>query len=119
MSRILITGSRTWDDVDAIVSALIPHATTDAILISGGCPSGADAIAERVWRSWGLQVEIHPANWRLGRNAGKIRNQEMVDLGADVCLAFRRAYSGGTTHCGNAATMAGIETNWFTVDEDD
>lgn len=120
MTRILITGSRDWGDPWAIESALWEYATDDtSVLVSGACPSGADRMAEEIWEGWGLAVERHPADWkRHGKAAGLIRNQEMVDLGADVCLAFRKNYSRGTTHCANAATMAGIETIWFTEDEE-
>jgi hypothetical protein len=119
--RVLITGSRDWSDRACIEEALAPY-TVDlpVVLVSGNCPSGADRIAEEIWEGWGLAVERHPADWkRHGKAAGPIRNQEMVDLGADVCLAFRKNYSRGTTHCANAATMAGIETIWFTEGEDD
>lgn len=129
--RILITGSRDWSDRDAIRSALSTiywrwmgdvrdEDVEDIVLVSGNCPSGADALAEEVWEGWGFPVERHPADWsRWGKAAGPKRNQLMVDLGADVCLAFRKDYSRGTTHCANAATMAGIETIWFTEGEDD
>lgn len=122
MTRILITGSRDWGDREAIWEALFPYGLDSwgVTLVSGACPSGADAIAEEIWKSWGMPVERHPADWkRHGKAAGFIRNQEMVNLGADVCLAFRKNYSRGTTHCANAATMAGIPTIWFTEGEDD
>jgi molybdopterin biosynthesis enzyme len=121
--RILITGSRDWDDIDTIADALVEQKRklgADAILVSGGCPSGADMHAEKLWESIGGVVEVHPADWaRHGKAAGPIRNQLMVDLGADVCLAFRKNGSRGTTHCANAATLAGIPTIWYTTEEDD
>ena len=59
----------------------------------------------------GLEPERHPADWkRYGRAAGPIRNQEMVNLGADVCLAFPREGSRGTKNCMEAARKAGIPT---------
>jgi hypothetical protein len=118
--RVLITGSRDWWDVTTIMGALLPihEAHPEAVLVSGGCPSGADAIAEAIWHGFDGEVEVHPANWKLGKSAGILRNNEMVDLGADVCLAFRKNYSRGTTHCANAATMAGIPTTWYTEGEE-
>ena len=121
-NRVLITGSRDWGDWgdwECIYDALSPYRQPGATLVSGACPSGADHIAEEIWKGWGLWVERHPANWSLGKRAGLKRNQQMVDLGADVCIAFRKNYSRGTTHCANAATMAGIPTIWFTEGEDD
>jgi hypothetical protein len=100
--------------------ALLPYSDGKWVLIHGDCPSGADAMAERIWvDEWDKPRERYPANWKLGRGAGLARNQQMVDLGADVCLAFRRGNSRGTTHCANAATLAGIETLWHLQDEDE
>jgi hypothetical protein len=83
-------------------------------LVSGACPTGADKLAEDVWEKYGGQVERHPAAWRVhgvfNASAGRQRNQHMVDLGADICVAFIHNNSPGTTHCANAAEEAGIRT---------
>jgi hypothetical protein len=57
-------------------------------------------------------VEPHPADWkRFGRKrAGIIRNAQMVQAGADQCLAFIRNYSHGATHCSQLAVKAHIPT---------
>jgi hypothetical protein len=41
------------------------------------------------------------------------RNEEMVGLGADLCLAFIVDESRGATHCAWAAERSGIETIRF------
>lgn len=105
--RILVTGSRTWDDVPTLAFEL-GAATSDGlqlgrkpVIIHGDCPSGADALAGQIARDHGLLVEPHPADWTVhGKSAGFRRNAEMVELGADVCLAFIRDGSRGATHCG-------------------
>jgi hypothetical protein len=70
-----------------------------------------------VWGAWlNHRVEQHPLPegwWRINRRAGFERNAHMVALGADCCLAFIRAYSGGATHCANLAEAAGIPTFRF------
>lgn len=112
--RLLITGSRDWEGAEAVEQALVWawNQLGDApILVSGGCRTGADRIAETLWRGWGLPVEIHEADWaQFGRKAGPIRNQQMVDLGADMCLAFIRNGSRGATGTANLANNAGIPT---------
>jgi hypothetical protein len=106
MRRVLVTGSRTWTDV-----ATIRQQWRDgtAVLVSGGCPRGADWIAEDVWADWGGRIERHPADWdRYGRSAGFRRNADMVTASADVCLAFIRAGSRGASHAAELAASVGI-----------
>jgi hypothetical protein len=58
-------------------------------VVHGGCPEGADHMAGVLASRTGLLVEVHEANWRAhGKAAGSLRNQEMVDAGANICLAF-------------------------------
>ena len=119
--RLLITGSQTWTDYEVIAARLEETwkkwgSPPDALLVSGKCPNGADRLAERAWAALGLEVEPHPAEWNLyGRAAGPIRNQAMVNLGADECLAFMMdpKVSKGTAHCAKAARKAGIHVRLF------
>ena len=83
------------------------------MLVTGGCPRGADAIAERLWGSWGGQVERHPADWATGRGAGFARNAAMVTLGAAACLAFIRDNSPGASHAARLAGQAGIPVHRY------
>ena len=108
--RILVTGSRNWTDFSTIQNRLmeIPGSayptTSDTTLVSGACPTGADAMAEQVAVHVGWIVERHPADWnKHGKKAGFLRNAEMVNLGADLCLAFILDGSKGATHTANLA----------------
>lgn len=119
--RLLITGSRNWEDKQAVWDALAPIARAlpadqDLVLIHGGCPTGADAIVHEWARGFGAVIEVHPANWaQHGRKAGPIRNAEMVDAGADLALAFIKDGSRGASHTAALAEAAGIPVRRFTV----
>ncbi|AGR46478.1 hypothetical protein ODIN_64 [Mycobacterium phage Odin] len=115
---MLITGSRIWKDRSLVWHALgieLQRSPNGLTVVHGACPyGGADDIADR-W-AWGMRQEghnvvpePHRADWEsYGKAAGPIRNQLMVDLGADVCLAFPLGVSRGTRHCMAAAEKAGI-----------
>jgi hypothetical protein len=111
--RLLVTGSRTWDDVPAIEQALaviLARHPEGVLLVHGACPRGADAIAAAYTnRTPGYQIEAHPADWhRHGRAAGYRRNAEMIALGADGCAAFIRGGSPGSTSAVRLASAAAI-----------
>ncbi|MGP3914357.1 DUF2493 domain-containing protein [Nonomuraea sp. 10N515B] len=139
--RILITGSRTWDDEQAIRDAIAfivsQHGPENVTIVHGACPRGADAIADRIATAWtGLTAEQHPADWatctpacpprphrRTARGgytycplAGHHRNQRMVDLGADLCLAFIRNSSPGATDCTHRARAADIPVKEWRIE---
>jgi hypothetical protein len=112
--RVLVTGSREWDDAQELRLALI-HATAlrldSVIIVHGACPTGADALAAEWAQDYGVTPEPHPADWdAYGKAAGPRRNAEMVALGADLCLAFfkRGAGNRGTSDCASQALAAGI-----------
>lgn len=86
----------------------------DTVIVHGACPRGADAMADALAKQWGVAVEAHPADWKQhGRRAGFVRNAEMAELGADVCLAFNHNNSNGTKMMTDLTQKAGIETRIF------
>ena len=113
MFRLLITGSRSWSDVDAIkreFDVVAQHEGTDVTLVSGTA-GGADSMCEYVAKLLGWTVERHPADWsRDGRKAGFVRNRKMVELGADFCLAFIKDDSAGASMTARIAREAKIPT---------
>jgi hypothetical protein len=121
--RVLVTGSRDWTDEEFLWSVLDVAASGTRIrIVHGACPSGADLVAQAWCDLKGIEAERHPADWdRYHKAAGPIRNQEMVDLGADVCYAF---FSGdgtgskGTADCVERAEKAGIPVRKFYGDPD-
>lgn len=127
--RILVTGSRDWSSWATVTWALkdaVSGRDDEPItVIHGGCPSGADEAADVIGSCAGYLIEIHEANWRAnGKAAGFIRNQEMVDVGADICLAFLMPCkksgcrkpphdSHGTADCVKRARAAGIHVREY------
>lgn len=121
--RILATGSRDWDGVYGtnkiymILNAFLTLADLLQVkitLVHGGCPTGADRAVDNWGRRRqddGVTVEVIAAQWRFyGNSAGPIRNQEMVDRGADICLGFVKGNSPGVRHTLSLARNARIPT---------
>lgn len=143
--RILVTGSRDWHDRTSIARPLMKIITetcpmiyddkghpdrvdtSDVVIVHGGA-RGADLLAEE-WASGThplIRCEAHPVTaeeWRtVGKGAGYKRNAEMVNLGADVCIAFINPChkddckilevhgSHGATHTADLAESRGIRT---------
>lgn len=122
--RVLITGSRDWQHAGTIAGAFDYYVSSrygdfEIILVSGACPTGADKMCEEEAARRGWKVERHPADWkRHGKKAGFMRNREMVDLGADICLAFCRNNSAGTMMTYNLAQHALIPAHLYRDDKD-
>lgn len=115
--RILVTGSRDWDDRDMIYQALAmtrgdtPH--DQMVLVVGGA-RGADAIAKAYAESMDWGIEEYRPDWeRHARAAGILRNIEMVDTWPDICLAFIKNHSRGASHCAGYAESKGIPVRRF------
>lgn len=97
--RVLVCGSRTWENYSAVYNRLaaLPPGT---VIVHGHCPRGADAHADRAATELGLPVERYPADWdRYGKSAGHRRNAEMLDTVSPTngyVIAFQRDGSPGT-----------------------
>lgn len=107
--RILICGSRTWEDALA-VRRLIQSLPNGSVVIHGAA-RGADTVADREAKACGFAVEAYPADWKThGKSAGPIRNREMLALGKpDRVVAFRsNGESRGTDNMIAQARAAGI-----------
>lgn len=108
---VLVTGSRTWTDKDAmrdVMSAIVNEHGPDRVAFRHGTAKGADVMCDRIARQLGAHVEQRPADWevcvgpdckpshRRRRSdgstycpgAGLLRDAQMVAEGADECLAF-------------------------------
>ena len=107
MTRVLVCGSRTWRDGEAIRADLrmIERGST---VITGGA-RGADQLAETIAHSLGFDVETFLADWRReGRQAGYLRNLRMLATKPDLVLAYQLDDSLGTQHVIDQAGKRGI-----------
>jgi hypothetical protein len=89
--RILVCGGRDYDNQKLVDVILDTHLERwGGIHIIEGGATGADTLA----RNWAIKNKVpyttFPADWRkLGKAAGPIRNQQMLDEGKpDMYIAF-------------------------------
>lgn len=103
--RIGIVGSREFSRLD-LVRARIDDFPGGVTVVSGGA-RGVDLEAERYAREKGLEVVVCLADWDgLGKKAGFIRNQQIVDE-SDWVVAFWDGKSRGTADTVKKAKAAG------------
>lgn len=120
MSRILVTGSRDWNDWHHVFNWMeYAFSRFPGAVLVHGAARGLDSMAAYVWQeAYGGTVDPYPADWYgLKRKAGMVRNAHMVSLGADLCLGFPLPQSIGTYGCMKLARKAGIETIDTTKEE--
>jgi len=84
--RVIVCGGRDYNDTER-VAEILQYLPCDTIVVHGGA-SGADLLAGLYWNEWGT-TEVFHADWeKHGKAAGPLRNQEMLDAGADLVIAF-------------------------------
>lgn len=111
--RVLVTGSRDWTDIDEIRDALDAHLLAlnevgGYFVLVHGDAKGADQIAHEWALDSGVEIERHPYWSKYGLAGGPMRNQHMVNRGADLVLAFIKNESRGATGCVEMARKAGL-----------
>jgi hypothetical protein len=112
--RILVCGSRTFEDAQFIWDVFRSQKDSDTVIIEGGA-CGADNHAQRWAKANKIPFEQYDADWgRYGRGAGPIRNKVMLDEGKpDLVLAFVDKpldKSRGTADMVKQARAAGVKT---------
>lgn len=95
MTRLLVTGSRTWTDetlmANVLRSAWVRLAGhNDPITLVHGGAQGADLMADRIWRRVpdNPEPEVHRPDPADGRGAPFARNARMAASGISLCVAF-------------------------------
>lgn len=115
--RILVTGTRSGAKQEFVDETLARVAGDSwPVTLIHGDARGIDTQAGIVARTRGWTIEVYPADWNsYGKRAGSLRNQQMVDTGADVCVAFPGPDSIGTHDCIRRAKRAHIPVLVFDV----
>lgn len=111
MFKLVVAGSRSFADegrLFADLDRLLARRLPAVEIVTGGCPSGADAIGARYARARGLPLRVFPARWaKLGRAAGPVRNEEMA-LYADGVIVYWDGESRGSKSMINSAVAHGV-----------
>ncbi len=88
--KIGIIGSRRrneTNDYALVVKKFFEVYKEGDIIVSGGCPLGADAFAEKIARLYQIPILIHYARWnQFGKGAGFIRNNDIA-RDSDILIA--------------------------------
>lgn len=99
--NVIIAGSRTLTDVMQVVKAINSAPFEVEKIITGGCPTGADRIAELYAALYGIPVEVFPADWKAhGR-------RQMAEVG-DALIAVWDGKSRGTANMIREARSHGL-----------
>jgi predicted Rossmann fold nucleotide-binding protein DprA/Smf involved in DNA uptake len=103
-----VVGGRDFTDYDLLekeVDDLIKKNSLPVCIVSGGA-AGADSLAEKYATEKGLETVVYKPDWSLGKRAGPLRNQKIVN-GSDEVIAFWDGKSPGTKSTIQLALSAG------------
>lgn len=110
--KVLVCGGRDFNDGMTLGSWLggINNKRPITLIIEGGA-KGADNLARMYAEFANIPCDTYPADWdNLGKKAGPIRNQQMLDEGKpDLVVAFPTKNSRGTWDMVERARKAGVE----------
>ncbi len=105
--RIAIVGGRDFTDYKLLCSYMDQIYTEDITCIISGGATGADSLAERYAKYYGIPMEVHKPDWHThGKAAGFLRNHTIVAR-CDKVLAFWNGKSRGTADTIAKAKIAG------------
>lgn len=111
MFRVIIAGSRDFDNYDLLKSKMdnLLRYKNDGICVVCGEARGADTLGRRYAEERGYTILSFPANWyEYGKKAGYLRNIEMAE-NADALVAFWNGESRGTKHMIDTANKYGLQ----------
>ena len=110
MLKLIIAGSRTITDYELVKKNTIQvfkqlkelgyNVNKNNVEIVSGHAKGVDSLGEQFANEFGLKLAIIEPDWSLGRQAGILRNLQMIDYikPQGVLIAFHKDDSKGTKH---------------------
>lgn len=111
MYRVIVAGSRTFDDFDlledTLIDFLIGFYPSEIQIVSGGA-RGADSLGEKFAEKYGCKIKRFTPDWNIGKQAGILRNIDMGNY-ADALVAFWDGKSKGTKHMIQYAKELGLK----------
>lgn len=111
--KVLVCGSRNWN-ATTLVRRQLAQLPPGSLVIHGTA-GGADRIAAQACEQLHIAHRAYPADWkRHGKQAGIIRNLEMLDEHPKLVLAFWDGQSRGTAHVVSQARRRGIRVHIVT-----
>lgn len=94
MKKIGIVGSRrrnSYSDFEKCLNTFLKlkeEFGEEIMIVSGGCPKGADSFAEKIAKSYQIPILIFYAQWeKYGKPAGPIRNKKIAEW-SDILIAL-------------------------------
>jgi hypothetical protein len=109
--KVIIAGGRDFSDYEKLKNYCdeILSNKSDVEIVSG-VAKGADLLGEKYAEENNYSLKQFPADWKLGRGAGHIRNTQMANY-ADTLIAFWDGKSKGTKHMIETAREKGLSVN--------
>lgn len=105
--KLAIIGGRDFNDYARLCRVMETAKTPITMIVSGGA-IGADMLGAKWADEHDVAKEIFLPDWKnLGKKAGFIRNQQIID-NADAVLAFWNKVSKGTEHSISLANKKGL-----------
>lgn len=106
--KVIVCGGREYADRERVFAVLdSTHAARPITVLMHGNARGADGLADE-WAAGKVQTATFTPLWEEhGRAAGPMRNQEMLDAGPDLVIAFPGGR--GTADMVRRARAVGVE----------
>lgn len=99
--KLVIAGSRSFANFELMTKRcdffLKDKTLSHDIVIISGTAQGADQLGERYARLRNFGLERFPADWNIGKQAGMIRNMQMLNH-AHAVVVFWDGSSRGSLH---------------------